>query len=744
MKLRSAFLLLIILLSACAPTSPTTTAETPVPSITPPDPQVHRTSMPDARLAVEDFLDDWKAGDYEGMYARLLQRIRDGVTLEEFSAKYEDVATMMRLSDLDFEVLSALTAPGASEVACRVNYHTALLGDMQREIVFRLGLEGGEWRIDDWSTAAIFPDLAGGKRLQMDVTTPARGNIYDSNGNALVASSDAYALGVVPGQIGDGMEDALLAELSRLTGMNGDYIYSLYEHAGSDWYVPIGDAAAARVDPRFDILTATGAQLSRYSTRYYFDAVAPHVVGYVQFIGADEVEEYRKRGYGGFEKVGKAGLEKWAEDYLAGQRGASLYVINEQGQLEATLGRRDSAPAMSVYTTFEKDFQMQVQKALEGFRGAAVVIERDTGRVLAMASSPNFNPNLLDPNNINFQWQSGELSAESRPMVNRASTGEYPLGSVFKIITMAAALETGAFSPTSTYDCQHTFNEIIGRTYYDWTFEKEKPPSGLLTLPEGLMRSCNPWFYKIGLELFERGEIDALTEMAKGFGLGSATGIQQVGESTGNVPLPQSREAAVELGIGQAELLVTPLQVANFIAALGNGGTLHRPQVVEKITDPDGNPVYEFQAEEIGTLPISEETLQVIRDAMRTVVNNPRGTAHHVFLGVQVPLYGKTGTAQTASGKPHAWFAGYTDAQREDRPNIAIAVIAENSGEGSDIAAPIFRRILEIYYNGRPTRLYPWESNFYVTSTPTSLYTATPPPADTPAPEQSSEEPSGE
>ncbi|HZW03830.1 MAG TPA: penicillin-binding transpeptidase domain-containing protein, partial [Anaerolineaceae bacterium] len=717
MKLRAAILLLIILLTACVPSNPTAATQTTAPSVTPPDPQIRTTSMPDARQAVEGFLEAWKQSDYTGMYARLLQRIRDGVTLEEFSAKYEDVATMMRLSDLDYEILSALTAPGASEVACRVTYHTALLGDMQRELVYKLVLEGGEWKLDDWSTASILPDLAGGKRLQMDVTTPARGNIYDASGNALAASSDAYALGVVPGKIAEGMEDALLAELSRLTGLNSDYIYSLYEFAGSDWYVPVGDAAAGDVDPRFDILTATGAQASRYSTRYYFDASAPHVVGYVQFIGEEEVEEYRKLGYGGFEKVGKAGLEKWAEEYLAGQRGAALYVVNDQGQLDATLGRTESAPAMSVYTTFDKDFQSQVQKALEGFRGAAVVIERDTGRVLAMASSPNFNPNLLDPNNINFQWQSGELSSESRPMINRASTGEYPLGSVFKIITMAAALETGAFTPESTYDCQHTFNEIIGRTYYDWTFEKEKPPSGLLTLPEGLMRSCNPWFYNIGLELFERGEIQALTDMAKGFGLGAATGIEQVGESTGNVPLPQSPEAAVELGIGQAELLVTPLQVANFVAAIGNGGTLHRPQVVEKVTDPDGNAVYEFEVEEIGTLPISDETLQVIRDAMRSVVANPRGTAHHVFLGIQAPIYGKTGTAQTASGKPHAWFAGYTDAQREDRPDIAIAVIAENAGEGSDFAAPIFRRIIEIYYNGRPGKLYPWESTYYVTQT---------------------------
>ncbi|HHY88391.1 MAG TPA: hypothetical protein GYA06_05690 [Chloroflexi bacterium] len=728
MKLRTALLLLVILtLAGCA--APTPTAA-PLPTFTPPGPAVRTTSMPDAKAAAAEFLQAWKQDDTAGMYALLSQLSRDAIPEEEFTRMYSEVAQTLSLQEMDYEVLSSLVNPGAAQVAYRVTYHTALVGDLQRNMTMDLVLEDGQWRVQ-WYDGLIMPDIAGPNRIIMDISVPARGNIYDKDGEALAAQSDAYALGIIPGQIQD--EDTLLAELSRLTGKDSDYIYSLYEFAGSDWYIPIGDAPASEVEPRLEILQRAGVQVSKYNTRYYFDKAAPHVVGYVQSIFAEELEEYRRAGYSGGEKVGKYGLEMWGEEYLAGQRGASLLVINEQGQIQARLGERSSKPAYSIYTTLDKDLQVQVQKALEGFRGAAVVMERDTGRILALVSSPAYNPNLFDWNNANAAW-STELADPSNPLYNRATMGEYPLGSVFKIVTMAAALESGVFTPRSTYECGHTFTELIGRTYYDWTYEKEVAPSGTLTLPEGLIRSCNPWFYHIGLDFYLHDQANLIPDMARGFGLGEPTGIEQLPEADGNVPVPRSEPEAIELGIGQAELLVTPLQVVDFIAAVGNGGTLYRPQVVERIADPDGNAIYEFEPEVRGQLPVSEENLAVIQEAMRGVISSPRGTAHSVFLGMQVPIYGKTGTAQSGSGRPHAWFAGYTDAQNSTKPNIAVVVIAENVGEGSEIAAPIFRRILEIYYSGRPTRLYPWESNFYITQTPTSLYTESPTPEETPAP----------
>ena len=730
-------LILVVALTACSG-GPELTAlpqDTP-PSLTLQPPVVNTTPAPDPGSAARVFLDDWQNENYEAMYAQLTLLSRDAISFEDFSTRLKNIATTMSLKTVSFEILQSLVkSPTEAQIAYRATYETVLVGDISRETFMNLSLQDGSWRVQ-WEDGMILPELRGGNRLMMDITIPARGNIYDADGSALAAQSDAVALGIVPGRIEEGRESALLVELSNLTGLNTDYIRSLYEFAAPEWYIPVGDVSAQAVQQRFDVLSSLGGLvMNSYNTRYYFDNTAPHVTGYVQPIPAERLDEYRRLGYRGDERVGMTGLESWGEEYLAGQRGASLYVTDSQGITLTRLGQRDSAPSHSIYTTIEKDFQLQVQRAIEGFRGAVVVLERDTGRVLAMASSPSYNPNLFDPNNYNTGWLLSELfNATTTPLLNRATQSAYPLGSVFKIITMAAALETGAFSADSVYDCGHTFTDLPGITLYDWTYEKERPPSGRLTLPEGLMRSCNPWFYHIGLSMYQQGYTEDVSQMARDFGLGSPTGIGQIPEVAGNMPNPTGENDAVQLAIGQGAMLATPLQVARFIAAIGNGGTLYRPQVVERVTDPDGQAILSFEPIEQGKLPVSEENLATIQRAMRAVVADSRGTAQFVMVGLQVPIFGKTGTAQNPAGRPHAWFAGYTNANREDLPDIAVVVIAENAGEGSDIAAPIFRRVVESYFFGRPVRLYPWESSFYVTRTPTSLFSPTPEPENTPEP----------
>ncbi len=732
MKKRIWSILVLIVITACS-VNPPAGEVTGTPTISLPTPVVNVTSAPDAAAAAGAFLDAWAAEDYPAMYAMLARVSQDAISQEDFTKRYNNTAINLSLVSLAYKINSTLTNPGNAQVSYGVTYNTSMVGTLERDMVMNLEMGDGTWKIL-WDDGMIMPELKGGNYLVMDITVPSRGIIFDRNGEPLAAQQDAVALGVVPAEIGDA-EGSLLAELSNLIDKPIAAIQNLYDDIrDANWYVPVGEASASEVEARFNVLSEfTGLWMTKYSARFYnYGGVAPHTTGYVQSIFAEEVDEYRRMGYRGDEKVGAAGIEKWGEEYLAGTRGASLLVVDPQGQIVTRLGKRDSVAAQTIYTTIDSEFQRGVQQAIAGFRGAIVVLEVDTGKVVAMASSPTFDPNSFETSNANSSYLLQDLFASTeQPLLNRATQGGYPLGSVFKIVTMAAALETGIFNQYSSYYCGHEFTDLPGQVFYDWTYERGVAPSGDLTLPEGLMRSCNPWFYHIGLELFRQNEPDAVTEMAKGFGLGSATGIGQVAEDIGSIPYPQNEGDAVQQGIGQGAMLVTPLQVADFIAAIGNGGTLLQPQVVDKVVAIDGTLTKEFSPVTRGKLPVSPENLKIIQDAMLSVVENERGTAHRLVT-TGYTIYGKTGTATNPMGKPHAWFAGYTDDNRTDRPDIAVVVLVENVGEGSEFAVPIFRRVLELYYRGAPTTLYPWESTYYSTKTPTPLYTDTPEPTETP------------
>lgn len=707
-----------------------------------PQPLVTIDSAPDASAALSAYLDAYKADDYNAMYAMLSKVTTDALPLDQFAKRNRDALNEMSAGSFDYVINSALVNPLSAEVAYNVTYHTVLAGDIQRDMIARFTLEDGGWKLQ-WDDSNILPELAGGNVLKMDYKIPSRGEIYDHNGDPFAAQSEVYAFYVIPGNVTDESIGTLVARVWALCGISPEVLTQDILNTPDQFAIPLCEASADE-SAIIRASSPSGLQWEQYTSRYYFEqGTASNVVGYTTFISADDLDTYKRLGYQGSERVGNAGIERSMEDYLAGKHGGTLYVVNpSNGQIVTKVGESEPQPSESVNLTLDRNLQYYAEKAIEGFRGAVVVMEVDTGRVLAMASSPDYDSNIFETNNPNSSERIAELFQRvDDPLLNRASQGQYPLGSVFKIITMAAGMESGLYIPESTFDCQYDWTKLPDTIRHDWTWQHcedrvasgrecntpDSLPSGLLTLSQGLMRSCNPFFYDIGYTLYQNNRQTDIANMARAFGLGSPTGIGQITEAAGNISDPQTAIDVVNQAIGQGDMQVTPLQVARFIAALGNGGTLYRPQLVESIQPIEGAPTLVFKPEATGVLPVTPERLQLIREAMISVVEDTLGTAHFRLRGIQVPVAGKTGTAESGSGRPHAWFAGYTLCEEavdqfpvcKDKPDIAIAIILENQGEGSDWAAPVFKRIIETYYFGSPRTIYWFESNFGVTETPT-------------------------
>ncbi len=678
---------------------------------------------PDATAAITKYLTALQEDDYETMYAMLARASREAITLEDFSDRWNDALNNMSASSIEYTINSSQISHYEAQVGYSITYKTALVGDLQRNILVRMMNEDGEWKIV-WDDGQILPELAGGNLLRMEYSVPARGDIYDRAGLPIVSQSDAFAIGIQTDQIDIKLQGTLTKELGKLCGFDPKFIQDQIDASGPGQYLPMCEATRKEAE-RLLSINPGGLVLSEYSSRYYFETgLAPQAVGYTQLISPEQLNQYRRLGYRGDERIGQAGIEKWAEDYLAGRHGGILRVVNPDGQPISTLGQSNPEPASSVYLTIDENMQQWAQNAIEFFRGAIVVMEVDTGRIIAMASAPDFDPNLFEPNNPNYIALNDLVNDTRQPTFNRATQGQYPLGSVFKIITMSAALESGLYLEDTPYNCQYEFTELPDKIRYDWTYEhcqdriraglfcntSDSTPSGLLNLQEGLMRSCNPYFWHIGNDLFsnwDRG--NDIAKMARGFGLGSATGIEQVPEATGQILDPTNVVDVVNQAIGQGDVQVTPLQVANFIAAIANGGTLYRPQIVEKIQPVEGDPTIVFKPEARATLPPRAENLEILREAMLMVTQNPLGTARQHIRGLQFDVAGKTGTAESGSGLPHSWFAGYTlNKSDTGLPDIAIAVIVENVGEGSEYAVPIFRAMVETYYYGSPQATPPF------------------------------------
>jgi penicillin-binding protein 2 len=674
----------------------------------------------------------WEDLDYAGMYSLLSPQSQALVDQSSFVALYEDVARTATLRSVRARPLSALQEGNRAQMNVEVVWDTLLVGAIARQQSVELAHNNGRWGVV-WKESLILPELQGGQQLHMDFRVPARANIYDAQGFALAYQGTAATLGVVPGEIKD--EPALLEALSTVFGREPAAIRNLYATALPNWRVPLGDISAERLQENGELLQPFlnngGLYTEQRPARIYTEnGVAPHVVGYVGPIPAENVKWYRDEGYRGDEYVGRSGVEAWGESYLRGERGGTLTIIGPTGEYISTVASSEPRQARSLYLTLDREFQQEVEDALaEAVRtvpgngtGSVVVLDVKTGNVLAIASYPSYNPGVFDVTRPGAENELGALlNAPGNPLLNRAAQGAYPTGSLFKVITFSAGMNSGLYTPDSTYLSVGTWRRM-GDAFIkrDWL----SGGHGNVTMRRAITVSCNTCFYDMGFNLNEYDSF-FLPQTARQFGFGAPTGIQGIDESAGLIPDPDWKISvgaggwvpgdAVNMAIGQGDVQITPLQMARVFAAFANGGTLVVPRIVDRIGSGGGAPEEAWPVQESGQIPLSEAHLDALRGALREVATQSYGTASHRFIGLPVPVAGKTGTAEAPPNQPHSWFGGYAPADAYTlpdgtvltEPQIAIVTMLEHAGEGSTYAAPLFRRIVELYYD-IPTTPFHW------------------------------------
>ena len=548
-----------------------------------------------------------------------------------------------------------------------------------------------------------YHSLAEGNRLRVIPIASMRGIMYDRNGQIIVGSRPSFIVSYVPSK--NGMSDEELKKLSKLLNVPEASLREKVKKVKSS-YEPtvlaqdLTQDVVTKIEERRNELP--GISVDVQPIRYYpYDSMAAQIVGYVGQI--DEDDEKRLKGEDGITSItqmGRAGLESYYDDLLRGKDGGRQVEVDATGSPVKELERKKPVSGHNIHLTIDLNLQKATEQALDlsetglGSHGiAAIAIDPNTGAVLAMASRPAFNPNWFTRGISTKEWNQLNNNP-NHPMENRVISGEYPPGSTFKIITGTAALELKKVTP----------DEMIYDSGRHWLVDMRNAGGealGWINFVDALGKSDNVYFYEMG----RRVGIDKLSEYAKMFGMGKKTGIAMRGEASGMVATEEYKMKTFNqdwyLGdtfnsaIGQGFQLVTPLQAAMIVSEVANGGIQYKPFIVSRIDNLDGTPYKIFAPEQIGTLPVSKSTLDLVREGMRNVAEES-GTAGSLFAGFPIQVAGKTGTAENFGGADHAWFVAYAP---YDHPRIVIAVLTEQGGFGAMASGPVAKSMLEEFFH---------------------------------------------
>lgn len=565
---------------------------------------------------------------------------------------------------------------------------------------------------------AYYRELAEGNRIRIHSTKAQRGVFFDRLGRQLVKNIPVFSLHLIPADLPRSEKDQekIYENLSRIVELDVDKIKEKIKETPIFSYQPI--VAKEGVDHQTAILLKIaseelpGVLLETDYRREYiiendnFLTSLSHVLGYTGKISPDELSLLDKEGYLLTDYLGKYGLENNFEAALRGKYGKKQVEVNALGKESKVVSEIESSAGNNVILTIDLDLQKKAEEVLteeltknELYRGSVVILQPQTGEVLALVSLPSFNNNDFSYG-ISSDKYDELITNPNKPLFNRSISGEYPPGSTLKPIIASAALEEGIINRNTT------FNSVGGLAIKTWFFPDWKAGGhGLTNVKKAIAESVNTFFYFIGggFEDFVGLGVARIRDYASQFGLGQRTGIELPGEASGFLPSKEWKEEVKDerwyvgdtyhLSIGQGDVLVTPLQVAREISVFANSGTLFKPHLVKSVINQQKEIILDVKPEVISSNIVREEHIETIRQGLRQAVIS--GSARRLST-LPVKVAGKTGTAQwSQEGTPHSWFTCFAPF---DEPQLAIAVLVEEGGEGNDVALPVAQKILEWWF----------------------------------------------
>jgi len=622
----------------------------------------------------EEFAEAWSLGDINALYLLLSPESQRTFSPGVVAAAYES------FSDELTQVSLAASVEGASTTAATLSVRvaTAYFGVIEYTTTLNLTPATAGYVVE-WVPATIHPAMINGRTFRSVIQRPTRGTIFDRNGLELAVTRDVRNVGLNRSIVADraGLTAALIA-----FGFSQEEIDAAFDSPfAANARVRVGEIPDQRAQEANDLLRPIPGVIIYFESQrvHPLGPAAAHVVGYTREYTADELAARAGEGLRIGDRRGAIGIEASQEAVLAGTLGAKLEVIDARGTVIESIYNKEFAAGQDVRTTLDADTLIRSYERLADRRGASVVIDPVTNDILALNSAPSFDPDAFETNDA--AALAVILAAPDSPQANRATTGLYSAGSTFKLVTGAAGLVYGGYTVSDRFQC--------GAIWYgvDPPRRNWEGSQGLLTIAEGLMRSCNPVFYEIALTLYETDNL--LSQMARMFGFGAATGVIGIGEEDGLVPdAIQKREKngepwypgdEVNLGIGQGDLLITPLQLANAYSTF----------VMRDLRAP--RLLMDAEATSRGQLPLTDQQWAHLDLGLR-LVTGEGGTARSAFwVAGYTGFSGKSGTAEDANEQQHVLFVALGPSSA---PRAVAAVVLDDGDSGSIEAGPIARDLV--------------------------------------------------